>query len=218
MRTDLIHPDTGTLAAYAAGTLGDGMSLLVAGHLTFCPICRAKVAAMEHVGAHSFDIADPHDLAPDSLDRTLSMLDAPEEVYDPSEPSYDDNSPLPRVIQNAIGKPLDGLDWQFCLPGLHQHELDGFEGESVAIIRARPGAQMLPHTHTGDEATLVLSGAMQDGNTIYRAGDVAQADHDDDHKPSIVGDETCYCLIVMDGGMHFTGRFSRALNLFNRTA
>ena len=217
MRDDIIHPDAATLAAYSAGTLSDGFNLLVAGHLTFCPTCRRAVAAMEVAGGHAFEQSLEQELAPDSLDRTLAMLDLPE-AETRKTATYDDTSPLPRVIQEALDTPLDAVSWQFCLPGLHQHVLTGYDGEDVALIRARPGAQMLPHTHTGDEATLVLSGAMQDGDIIYRAGDVAQADHDDDHRPSIVGDETCYCLIVMSGGMHFTGRFSRALNLFNRTA
>jgi putative transcriptional regulator len=215
MRDDIIHPDAATLAAYAAGTLSDGFNLLIAAHLTYCPTCRKAVAQMEATGGNALEQSLEHELAPDSLDRTLAMLELPERALERTAP-YDDTSPLPRVIQEALAQPLDDLSWQFCLPGLHQHVLDGFEDEDVALIRARPGAQMLPHTHTGDEATLILSGAMQDGEIIYRAGDVAQADHDDDHRPSIVGDETCYCLIVMSGGMQFTGRFSRALNLFNR--
>ena len=36
---------------------------------------------------------------------------------------------------------------------------------------------------------------------------------EDDHRPKILGDETCYCLIVQQGSLHFTGRFSRVLNL-----
>ena len=48
---------------------------------------------------------------------------------------------------------------------------------------------------------------------MFRAGDLAINTEADDHKPRIIGDEVCYCLVVMDGGLRFTARFSRALNL-----
>jgi putative transcriptional regulator len=44
------HPGEATLLAYAAGGLGEGLSLVVASHLSFCPECRANVAAGEAVG------------------------------------------------------------------------------------------------------------------------------------------------------------------------
>lgn len=219
MRDTIFYPDVETLAGYAAGTLPQGMSLLVAAHLTYSPKSRDIVANMECAGAAAFDESPAEDLGAEAFNKTLQLIDeAPNacSVSPAQKTTYDDASILPRILQEHLTAPLDNLPWQFCLPGLHKYSLEGFEGEEVALIRARPGAQMLPHTHTGDEATLILSGKMQDGDTVYQAGDVAQADHDDDHRPCIVGDETCYCLIVMSGGMQFTGRFSRALNILNR--
>ena len=218
MTAGLYHPDEATLADYAAGTLGDGMSLLVAAHMTYCHECRRTVETMESAGGVSLKGCEPVPMSADAATAALALIDtAPsfEEEQTP-EPTCSVDDRVPLVLQRVLDDNLDNLSWQFCLPGLHQHSMSGFDGEDVALIRARPGAQMLPHTHTGDEATLILAGAMHDGDVVYRVGDVAQADHDDDHRPKIVGEKTCYCLIVMSGGMHFTGRFSRALNLFNR--
>ena len=60
--------------------------------------------------------------------------------------------------------------------------------------------------------TLVLCGLMQDRGRTLGRGDVAIATDHDDHRPRIVGDETCICLVVMTGEMRFTGRLSRVLN------
>ncbi len=74
--------------------------------------------------------------------------------------------------------------------------------------------RILQHTHVGDEATLVLTGSMRDGDRLLSRGDVAFADQNDDHHPEIVGDETCVCLVVLSGPMRFTGPVGRALNIF----
>ena len=58
-----------------------------------------------------------------------------------------------------------------------------------------------------------MSGTLLDDGIEYRAGDVAMNTEDDDHKPQVIGSEVCHCLIVMDGGLRFTGAFSRAFNL-----
>ena len=44
------HAPTGMIADYAAGALSEGMSLLVASHLTYCPCCRDKAARLEALG------------------------------------------------------------------------------------------------------------------------------------------------------------------------
>lgn len=211
------HPESATLGAYAAGTLSDGMSLLVAAHMTYCPTCRRKVAAMEQVGGATLAQAAPVSMGHGALDSVFGLIDQPVPlVVTEQAPANPNDGILPRVLHDVVGASLEELDWSFRIPGLHEYTMSGFEQETVSLLRARPGTQMLAHTHKGDEATLILQGAMQDGDHVYRAGDVAQADHSHDHRPSIVGDETCYCLIVMEGGMQFTGRFGRALNILSR--
>ncbi|MEO1000057.1 MAG: ChrR family anti-sigma-E factor [Pseudomonadota bacterium] len=215
--TTTTHPDFDMLSAYAAGTLSDGMSLLVASHLTYCPECRARVAEIEALGAAAFASApepQPINGASDAmLDAIFAEIDT---GPGPAKPAVEPGSPLPAPIRSEIGVRFDDLPWKFRLPGLHECMLEGFDGEEVSLLRARPGVRMLSHTHQGEEATLILSGAMRDGERTYRRGDVAIADSDDDHRPEIVGDEVCVCLIVMSGGMQFTGRFTRALNILNR--
>ncbi len=206
-------PSDALLAAYASGTASPGMSLLVETHLAMAPAARPRLAEMESVGGVLLEGTTPAPMREDALDATLALLDAaPLEPEQRSEP----DGILPAPLAAAVGgRGVDDLRWQFRLPGLHEVMLGGFsEGEEVSLLRARPGAGIMKHTHRGEEATLILTGEMTDGDTVLRAGDVSEADGDHDHRPRITGDETCYCLIVMSGGMRFTGPFGRALNLF----
>jgi putative transcriptional regulator len=205
------HATPDILAAYADGSLSDGMSLLVASHLTFCPSCRDQVRRLETIGGALLREADPVEPGPECLARALARLDKAEAAVGPAL-ADDPQSPLPAPLRARVGVPSEEIRWAFRLPGLSEYRLDGFDGEEVSLLRARPGVRILSHTHTGDEATLVLTGALRDGGRVYERGDVSLANASDDHHPEIVGNEVCICLVVLSGPMRFTGPVGRALN------
>jgi len=215
-----MNPDThlphSTLGAYAEGSLPDGMSLLVASHLTFCPACRGAVASIECL-CGGFLAEEPQVPAgKECLSRALSRLDVPAGILqDSAPPPSEPGSPLPAPLRERLGCAADQIRWSFRLPGLSEYRMDGFENEAVSLLRARPGVRIPSHTHSGEEATLVLTGQLRDGGRVYSRGDVAAADDHDDHRPEIIGSETCVCLIVLSGKLRFTGMFGRALNLLN---
>lgn len=206
------HATPELLAAHADGTLSDGMALLVASHLTFCPACRDRLRRFETIGGTLLRDGAAVTPAPDSLSRVLARLDEPEPAPVAPPLADDPGSPLPAPLRARIGVPSHDIRWAFRLPGLSEYRLDGFEGEEVSLLRARPGVRILSHTHTGDEATLVLTGKLSDGGRTYARGDVSLADEKHDHRPEIVGDEICICLVVLSGPMRFTGPVGRALN------
>lgn len=203
------------LVDYASGAATPGCALLMAAHLTHASQSRKQVAEMERIGGALLADEEPIPMSAAALTDMLDRLDA-EPAAEADEPSdgqeLTDQSPLPRPVIDAVGMPFSRIPWKFRLPGVSEYELQDFLPEKVSILRARPGASIPQHTHHGREFTLVMAGAMQDGDKVFRAGDLSIADEDDDHRPKIIGDETCYCLIVMDGNLHFTGTFSRALN------
>ncbi len=207
------HPEEETLAEYALGALAPGMELLVASHLTYCAESRNRVARYEAMGGAALDIADPSEVSAPSLEATLAMINAPDPIETPAPQG---ESIFPTALQKLLPEDLDSIDWSFRLPGIYEHEMSGFGDEKVSLLKAKPGAKMLSHTHEGEEATLILAGQMKDGDKIYTKGDVAQADHDHDHRPEIIGDEMCICLIVLSGKMRFTGTIGRALNVLVR--
>ncbi|NNU80055.1 cupin domain-containing protein [Halovulum dunhuangense] len=208
------HPTKEHLASYASGALSEGMSLLVASHLTYCPACRKQVDRFEALGAAvMMDQEAAQGIKAPSLDAALAAIEAG--VPEPRLPA-DPGTPLPMPVRRALGTRLGDLNWKFRIPGLSEFELDGYEGEHVSLLRVKPGTGIWHHTHEGEEATLILSGEMEDHGKRFRRGDVAIADHNDEHNPRVVGDEVCYCLVVMTGGLRFTGPVGRALNLFTR--
>lgn len=199
------------LADYASGAASPGVSLLVASHLTHSPEGRHRLAGFEAVGGALLADEAPASMSDDALDRAMEKLDQPE----PAASAIGGGGPLPRPLAAAVGIPFDAIPWRFRLPGLAEYELDGYgDDQHVSLLRARPGTRIPQHTHEGLEMTLVLAGQLSDGGHVYGPGEVAINTDEHDHKPEILGDETCYCLIVMDGRMRFTGPFSRLLNIF----
>ncbi len=202
---------------YASGYLGDGMSLLIASHLTLCPPCRQATAANEEIGGALMAAEAP---ATDMPDLAAIMARIEEDTCkDAPKVTDDPGSPLPRPLRQAVGVNFSEIPWRTRLPGLAEHILSQDRNEDgqeikVSLLKAKPGVKIPSHTHEGDEATLVLTGALEDDGKIYRQGDVALSGDHDDHQPKILDEGVCICLIVQNGGLRFTGTFSRALNLF----
>ncbi len=133
-------PDDQILADYASGALPRGMSLLVASHLTFCPESRNRVSELESVGAAL--MAEDAPLPPPSLAAAFERIDAA--PAEPARRAAPEPGPFPAPLREVIGPRPEALDWKFRLPGLSECMVDGFEGEEVSLLRARPGAPLSP--------------------------------------------------------------------------
>lgn len=206
------HPTDEMLAAYAAGTSSEGIALLVAAHLTYCPACRSRVAALESLSAAGFGEAEPIEPEAAVLAATLARLDEPA----PAEARLPSAAPAVPALPRPILAALDGngIRWRFRMPGVSECALDLGGQERVSLLRVRPGAGVPAHTHTATEVTLVLQGVLCDREARYGRGTVAIATPHDDHHPHAGDGEDCLCLTVLDGGLRFTGTFGRALNIF----
>lgn len=203
------HPTEAMLAAYAAGSATPGVSLAVAAHLTWCPGCRSEVEGFEAL-AGAFVAEAPAAEAPEFGALLLRLDEAP--AAEPAAPAA--CGPLPAPVAAAVGMPFDEIPWRFRLPGVHEYEFLTEDGESASLLRVRPGAAIPQHTHRGEEITVVFDGALVDGARRYGPGDMALADPSVDHHPRAGEGAPCICLAVLTGGLRFTGRFGRALNLF----
>lgn len=209
------HATSDLLAGYAGGALSQGMCLMVASHLTFCPPCRVSLSRIEAVGGAALAMSSGVAMSPAACAEALARLDAPADAEPAAgDAGGDAAAALPVPLRQCLAGCAQDIRWRFLLPGLSECPLDGFEGEDVSLLRARPGVRIPAHTHSGEEATLLLSGRMRDGDRVYGRGDLALADHSCDHRPEIIGAETCLCLVVLSGRMRFTGPVGRALNLF----
>jgi quercetin dioxygenase-like cupin family protein len=83
------------------------------------------------------------------------------------------------------------------LPGVRAKVLavDRARGLVTMLLRAQPGATYPAHHHTAPEECYVISGSIEQGGRVMRAGDFVHADADSDHE-AITTSEGAEVLVV----------------------
>lgn len=212
------HPAPDLLLAYAAGTLAEAPSLVVATHLALCPRCRQEVARLEEIGGALLTDEESVAVSDDLLAGVLARLDDPVPALPPARPRRiaGPRPLLPEPLRSYIGGDLDRVRWRRTIPGL-QEAVVACAGGTVKIMRIRPGMGMPQHTHGGEEFTLVLQGGFTDESGHYLRGDFAATDPTVDHRPVADEDGDCICVVFTDAPLRLTGRILRWLNPILRT-
>ncbi|MDA8776374.1 ChrR family anti-sigma-E factor [Alphaproteobacteria bacterium] len=201
------------VAQYAAGDLGYGMSVLMASYITLSPAARDQYRALEQLNGVLLDEAEQSDVKEDALDAIMARLDEPE--AEEQNVSVQENQDLPAALRELLDVSVEDADWRFAYPGVKQVKLPfGDNGETVKLLKIKPGKAAPRHTHKGIEATLVLRGAFRDGNRLYERGQLALADQHIQHRPRAEGIEDCICLAVTDGALRFTDSIGRIAREF----
>lgn len=206
------HPKNETLAEFAAGTLDEGRSLVIATHLTLCEQCREFVSAMEEAGGQMLEAIEPAAVSEGALALAMVRLglETPVAARKARKPS-----PLAAVWQPERDD-LMGYDlgpWRWVSPGLHYRVVNVEAGSDtrVFMLKAKPGLKIPAHRHTGTELTCVLAGAFIHEGGRFGPGDCDDADHEVDHSPVIDEGEVCICLVAMQGQIELTGFFGRMI-------
>jgi putative transcriptional regulator len=189
------HPTPETLTAFAAGTLRAGFDLVAAAHVRQCAECQAQLVALEHVGGALLAETTPAALDDDALTRTLARLDAPHA-----------HAPV-RTIEAMLA----AAKRRWVAPGIWVAQVDTPHApdDRVYLLSAAPGMATAKHSHSGAEFTLVLSGALSDGDVVYRAGDFTERDESHTHHPNAHGDVPCVCLFATQGRLAAAGWLGR---------
>ncbi len=209
------HFDDATLMAYSAGSLPQGMALLVACHLHWCPQCRERVRETDAVGGAMLDRLTPAALKEDALNTLLARLDEPEQEFASLPPAPGaDEAELPAPLAQLLGKPIDELSWKRIGYGVRQLDLELEGPGATRLLRISPGVSVPHHTHGGNELTLILRGSYSDEIGRFRRGDVADLDGEVSHQPIVDTDEDCICLIATDAPLRFTGLMGRLVQPF----
>ena len=210
--------------AYAAGASCEGESLLIASHLTFCPMCRQVADQMEELGGALLESIEPAALSGDCLEAVMARLDregaAPTGRAAPSlpaPPSTEEAFVVPAPLRSYLGCGPGEIAWHPVIRGLEEFALPiGGSGGRVKLLRIRAGTAMPRHTHKGSEMTLVLAGGFSDRTGQYAYGDIAVFDSSVDHQPVADPGEDCVCLTFTDAPLRLTGPVGRWLNRFVR--
>ena len=215
------HLTDNLLIAYAAGTLPEAFSLVVAAHLSLCNACRAQAAAYDSLGGAMLDQGPVEPVLPDSLAATMARIKAapatPSQPRPPARPSARPPAGiLPQPLQDYIGGDLDKVRWRAAGGGVRQAILPTGPRASARLLYIPAGTAVPDHSHRGTELTLVLRGAFHDQTDRFGPGDVEVADQDLNHTPVADIGEDCICLAATDAPLRFSGVLPRLAQPFLR--
>ncbi|MCB9992862.1 MAG: cupin domain-containing protein [Hyphomicrobiaceae bacterium] len=205
------HISDGLLMDYAAGTLEESWSIAVATHLALCPACRDSLAMMENVGGALVDELEPSDETPRDDSSWLAVRSAILADATTSKPVAERErvagSQIPEPLRSYLGADIEKLKWRpLGLGAYHFPIRTSDRGISTRLLRIPAGKPVPEHGHGGRELTLVLSGSFRDGDELFGAGDLEEADEQLQHQPIATEDQDCICLAVTDSPLRFKSR------------
>lgn len=206
------HLDDATLLSYAAGTLPEAFSLIVATHLSLCDTCRADAQAYDAVGGALLGDGVDTRMTVGSLEQTLAQLDDLEDRPEKKLVTGD----LPAPLRDYVGGDLSSVKWRPVGLGVKQAILSTSKSATARLLLIPAGAAMPDHGHHGKEMTLVLKGAFHDDEAYFARGDIEIADQDVQHIPVADISEDCICLAVTDAPLRFNGLLPRLWQRFAR--
>jgi len=205
------HPGEELLLGYASGAASEAVSLLVATHLTLCPQCRAVVTGAEAAGGSLLADVAPVALEAGAYRSLLARLDAPQPRTVPDVKIAHD---VPAPLQAYVGGDFATLAWRRITAGISYFPLATKGGTRARLIRVLPGAGASPHTHRGEEWTLVLTGSYSDCTGKYGVGDVQSTTPDIRHAPAADPGPVCINLAVTDAPLVFEGFLPKLVGKF----
>jgi putative transcriptional regulator len=210
------HISDDILTSYAAGSLDEASSLLVASHLTLCSHCRSRATGADMLGGYLLDSLEETAVSPTMMADVMLHAQTPKSV-DPSPhgPSQSSHPLLPAPLGEYVGGDVSQLRWKRLAPKVHQVVIQTDDTRSMArLLRFGSGMTVPSHGHNGRELTLVLSGSLCDRDIILYRGDVAETDERTEHQPYAGTGDDCICLAVTDAPLRFKSIFARLLQPF----
>ena len=199
------HIPDSLIAAYAAGTLPQPFSLVVAAHISLCLECRAAYHGHQAIGGAVLEGGQTIEVSDDLKDSVLALLDEPTTP----EPVYERSGIYPGPVVEAMkGNPPR---WRSMGMGVRQTILDSGPEGSVRLLYIPPGRAVPDHGHNGLELTLVLQGSFSDDTGQFGVGDCEVADQDLEHTPVADDGAPCICLAATDLPLKFNALVPRMM-------
>ena len=207
------HPPEELLLDYASGSLNEAVSLVVSGHLHYCPECRGQVAVLEAIGGAMLEQIEPAPLSDSLLSVVMERLDEVVPLTRLQTRHADADLDLPAVIPHYLGRRLRQLPWRRLGRMFEEASLiPSSRAVKLSLMRFQAGFVMPMHTHGGNEYTLVLAGGYSDAGEQFRPGDFDTRDATQEHQPVVDDDGECLCLVALDAPVKLTGALGRLAN------
>lgn len=210
-RTITHHLSDQLLMGYAAGSLPEAFSLLVATHISMCDDCRARSESYDALGGALLE-SEGATMSEASLEACLARLGAPEA---PRKAALR-RGIFPVPLADYVGGDLAAVRWRPLGMGVRQAILPTAKGASARLLFIPAGQSVPDHGHRGLELTLVLQGAFRDSKARFGPGDVEIATEADEHTPVAEAGVDCICLAATDAPLRFMGLVPRLLQPFFR--
>jgi putative transcriptional regulator len=192
------HPEAASLMSYAAGAIGEPFAVLIAAHAQACPACRAELAALNALGAAL--ACDDAGACDDEIDRMMNRLgDGGLGGRAPPPPAA---GGWPDALARLVGGDQAAVPWRAAGPGLEMHRrafATPWGEQALRFLRAAPGFVIPEHGHPASEMTMVLEGALEDGDRLLTPGDLSEHADDVWHAPRACGAAPCVCVIAEEG-------------------
>jgi len=204
------HPDQSWFVSYAVGGLTPSFNLLLQAHLSVCPQCRSVLKKADELGAQFMFGADDAPMG----ELTMPTPQVGAKTEQSVEWSKDQSTDLSEFFDHYIGMHLDSLKWMRAGKGLGVCRLTDTDEDKMLMLRAEPGTLLPKHSHNGSELTLVLKGAYFCEDTIFKVGDIEDADDSTLHQPVVTAEDECICIAAVDGPLKFSGMLQRMAQPF----
>ncbi len=200
------HLSDQLLLGYAAGSLPEAFSLVVATHISMCDECRARAGAYDAIGGAVLE-TEAATISEASLEACLARLGKP----DAPVRALPRRGVIPAPLADYVGGDLDRVRWKPLGMGVRQAILPAGKGASARLLYIPAGQGVPDHGHRGLELTLVLQGAFRDDKSRFGPGDVEIANESDEHTPIAEAGVDCICLAATDAPLRFMGLVPRLL-------
>jgi putative transcriptional regulator len=157
----------------------------------------------------------PTSLSQDAFAKALARIDADaardrqahERAQQSRDPRLAELQALPSPLREAALEALEHRSWTFGGFGIRRLALMIGDGTEAELMRVEPGFGAAPHDHRGEELTLIVTGAYDDGHDRYQAGDLSVTGPGFTHAPKAEKEGVCYLLAVTYGPPKFVGAF-----------
>ncbi|MBK1634314.1 ChrR family anti-sigma-E factor [Rhodovulum adriaticum] len=204
------------LMAYAAGSLPEAFSLVVATHVSMCDECRARLAEYEAVGGAVLEDTGTPEMDAGSLEATLRLIGEMREAEEAetAAPAPQASGLFPQPLRDYVGGDLDAVEWRSVGGKVRQAVLPTDKGAAARLLYIPAGAAMPDHGHSGMELTMVLQGAFEDADGYFGRGDVEVAGEEMEHTPVAAPGADCVCLVATDAPLKFSGFLPRMAQPF----
>jgi putative transcriptional regulator len=210
------HPSEELIAAYAGGALDEASALVIASHLTLCPVCRADMALYEAVGGGLMEELPEAAMKEGAFAATLARAKRSPAATQSHVPLFTATTDpvLPAPLRRYVGGNLDSAKWRVIGPGIYHMPLVSSGPATARLLRIAPGRSVFDHTHGGTELTLVLKGSYASQGQRYARGDIEVADESVNHRPIAGTEDVCICLAVTDAPLRFDSWMGRLMQPF----